>query len=448
MEQRYDVIVAGGGMAGVSAAVSAARHGASVLLVEQSAMLGGLGTSGLMTMVMASRRWFYGLGKELMDSLIADGAARVIDDYPVKDYTRIPFDAESMKRALDTMVLDSGAQVLMYSKITGIKMEKGSISALRVNGPMGDFTLRANIYIDATGDGMLAYYAGEQYDVGDENGNVQAPTMTAYYAGIDFERYEAFLKTYECKGNGIAKVNMIHDLAPKAVADGVLSVCDLHHPGIFRISPCFNVGVMNAGHVYGAECLSPEGLTRATIAGRKMAKEYLDFYRRYVPGFEKAYMVNTGSVLGLRETRRFKGRYVTTFADKAAYRKSDDAIMRFDGGAVSDVHASSADPKAYQAYYQLFTARQNLREDDWAELPYRSLLPQKTNNLILAGRCLSADRETQGQLRIMGYCFMMGQAAGTAAALAVQRSALPMEVDIAALQRTLFQDGVETKARA
>lgn len=445
MERRYDVIVAGGGMAGVSAAVAAARHGARVLLVEQSAMLGGLGTSGLMTMVMTSRRWFYGLGKELLSTLIAEGAARVIDDYPVRDYERIPFDGESMKRALDDLVLDSGAQMLLYSRITGVDLENGRIRALRVNGPTGDFFLRAPLYIDATGDGMLAYCAGERYHVGDENGQVQAPTMTAYYAGVDFERYEAFLKTYEGKGPGIAKVNMIHDLAPKAVAEGVLSVCDLHHPGIFRLSPCFNVGVMNAGHVYGAECLSPEGLTRATVGGRKMAKEYLDFYRRYVPGFEKAYMTNTGSTLGLRETRRFVGRYVTTFADKAAYRKFDDAVMRFDGGAVSDVHASSADPAAYQAYYKLFTARENLRENDWAELPYRSLLPVQTKNLLLAGRCLSADRKTQGQLRIMGYCFMMGQAAGTAAALAAKAGVSPEKVDVSALQKTLLQDGVETK---
>ena len=445
MEMRYDLVVAGGGMAGVSAAASAARHGLRVLLVEQSAMLGGLGTSGLMTMVMASRRWFYGIGREVLEGLISRGEARRIEDYPVKDYERIPFDGESMKRALDTLVLSSGAEVLLYSRITGIEMEKGRIVRLNVNGQTGDFSVAAEVFIDATGDGMLAYYAGERYDVGDENGSVQAPTMAAYYAGVDFDRYEAFLKTYEGKGEGIAKVNMIRDLAPRAVADGVLSVCDYHHPGIFRISPCFNVGVMNAGHVYGAECLSPEGLTKATMAGRRMAREYLEFYRRYVPGFEHAYLTNTGNCLGLRETRRFVGKYVTTFEDKAAYRKFDDAVMRYDGGAVSDVHASSADEKAYKEYYSLFTARQNLREDDWAELPYRSLLPAKTENLLLAGRCLSADRKVQGQLRIMGYCFMMGQAAGLAAALAVQGHVPPEQVDVGALQKLLKADGVETK---
>lgn len=445
MEKTYDLIVAGGGMSGVSAAVSAARSGLRALIVEQSSMLGGLGTSGLMTMVMTSRKWFYGIGREIMDALKKDGNARWIDDYPVKDYERIPFDAESMKRMLDDIVLESGTDVLLYSKITGIEMDGRRIRSLRVNGPTGDFTVEGKAFIDATGDGMLSYYAGEDYDLGDENGNTQAPTMTAYYAGVDFDRYEEFLKTY-ADGPAIPKVNMIRDLAPKAVADGVLSVCDFHHPGIFRISPCFNVGVMNAGHIYGADCLSPEGLTKATIAGRKMAQEYLNFYRRYVPGFEKAYMTNTCSYLGLRETRRIRGKYITTMADKAAYRKFDDAVMRFDGGAVSDVHASSADKKAYEEYYKLFTEqRKTVREDDWAELPYRSLLPAKTENLLLAGRCLSGDRGVQGQLRIMGYCFMMGQAAGTAAALAVKGGVLPAQVNVQALQSQLLRDGVQIK---
>lgn len=440
---KYEIIVAGGGMSGVAAAVAAGRQGKRVLLVEQSGMLGGLGTSGLMTMVMTSRKWFYGIGREILETLRDRGEARWIDDYPVKDYERIPFDAESMKRRLDEIVAESGAEMLLYTKIIGVKKDGDCISALQLNGPTGNFWAEADVFIDATGDGMLSFYAGEDFDLGDENGNTQAPTMTAYYAGVDFDRYEAFLKTFE-NGPAIPKVNMIRALVPKAVEDGVLSVCDLHHPGIFRISPCFNVGVMNAGHIYGADCLTPEGLTRATVAGRKMAKEYLDFYRRYVPGFEKAYMTNTCSYLGLRETRRIRGQYVTTFADKAAYRKFPDAIMRFDGGAVSDVHASSADKKAYEAYYQLFTAaRATVREDDWAELPYRSLVPMKTKNLLIAGRCLSADRQVQGQLRIMGYCFMMGQAAGTAAGIAINSGKMPPDIDVGALQQQLRKDGVE-----
>ncbi len=431
-------------MSGVAAAVAAGRKGLSVLLIEQSSMLGGLGTSGLMTMVMTSRHWFYGIGKEIIDRLIAEGNARIIEDYPVKDYNRIPFDAESMKLVLDDIVLTSGVDLLLYTKIIGVDQKAGNILGLFLADSEGNHYVEGKLFIDATGDAVLAYYAGEPVEIGDEEGNTQAPTMTAYYAGVDFDRYEEFLATY-AGGPKIPKVNMIHDLIPKAVADGVLSVEDYHHPGIFRISPCFNVGVMNAGHLYGADCLSAEGLTEATVKGRRMAREYLNFYRKYVPGFEHAYLTNTCSSLGLRETRRVVGQYVTTFEDKTNYRKFDDAIMRFDGGAISDVHASSADKDAYQAYYDLFSKREDVREDDWAELPYRSLLPQNTKNLLLAGRCLSADRKTQGQLRIMGYCFMMGEAAGLAAAQAIETNRLPGEIDVCRLQADLRENGVETK---
>lgn len=444
MAKEYDLIVAGGGMSGVAAAVAAGRKGLKVLLIEQSSMLGGLGTSGLMTMVMTSRHWFYGIGKEIVHRLIADGNARVIEDYPVKDYNRIPFDAESMKLALDEIVLDNGAELWLYTKIIGVDQKAGRIVGLFLADNEGSHYVEGRMFIDATGDAMLAYWAGEPFELGDENGNTQAPTMTAYYAGVDFERYEEFLSTY-AGGPKIPKVNMVHDLIPKAVADGVISVEDYHHPGIFRISPCFNVGVMNAGHIYGADCLSGEGLTEATVKGRRMAREYLNFYRKYVPGFEHAYLTNTCSSLGLRETRRVVGQYVTTFDDKTNYRKFEDAVMRFDGGAISDVHASSADKEAYQAYYDLFSKREDAREDDWAELPYRSLLPQNTKNLLIAGRCVSADRKTQGQLRIMGYCFMMGEAAGLAMAQAIRTNRLPGEIDVCRLQADLGENGVETK---
>lgn len=443
MKQQYDLIVAGGGMSGVAAAVAAGRKGLNVLLIEQSSMLGGLGTSGLMTMIMTSRHWFYGIGKEIIGGLMAEGKARIIDDYPVEDYDRIPFDAECMKLALDDIVVKSGVKLMLYTKIIGVEQEDGYITKLQLAGATGNFSVEGKIFVDATGYAMVAFYAGESFELGDENGNTQAPTMTAYYAGVDFERYEEFLKTY-ADGPAIPKVNMIHDLIPKAVKDGVVSVEDLHHPGIFRISPCFNVGVMNAGHVYGADCLSPEGLTDATVKGRKMAAEYLNFYRKYIPGFENAYLTNTGSYLGLRETRRVVGKYVTTFEDKSAYRKFEDAIMRFDGGAVSDVHASSPGKKAYQNYYNLFSKREGLKEDDFATLPYRSLLPQNTKNMLIAGRCVSADRKVQGQIRIMGYCFMMGEAAGLAAALAVRENKLPGEIDVTRLQAQLKANGVET----
>jgi hypothetical protein len=136
---------------------------------------------------------------------------------------------------------------------------------------------------------------------------------------------------------------------------------------------------------------------------------------------------------------------VVTFDDKSNYAKFDDAIMRFDGGAVSDVHSSSADPEAYKSYLALYRDRDKVKEEDYATLPYRSLLPKNTANLLVAGRCVSADRKTLGQIRLMGYCFMMGEAAGTAAALAVHTTDGAADaVDVATLQAQLKENGVLT----
>lgn len=439
----YDLIVAGGGMSGVSAAVTAANKGLKVLLIEQSAILGGMGTSGLITMVMTSKNWFYGLGKSLLKKMICEHTARYIENPLVKGFDYYPYDAEAMKRELDELILRSGIELLLCTKITGLKRKGKEISELELSGIEGMFSASAKTFIDATGDACLCRYAEEKVAYGDENKNIQAPSLIAYYSGIDFERYEKFLATFD-DGNSIPKIKMIHTLIPKAVEEKVVSICDFHHPGIFRINENSDVGVMNAGHIYGADCSCSKGITEAIIKGRKLAKEYLDFYKKYIPGFEHAYMTNTGSQLALRETFRLEGQYVTTFKDKAQYTKFPDAIMRFDGGATSDLHASSASEKDYNAYLKLFSKREGIRTDDYATLPFRSLKCVRTSNLIAAGRCVSADRETLGQIRIMGYCFMMGEAAGIAAYLAVKNDNNFDQISLTMLQQELLNLGIET----
>ena len=443
MNKNYDVIVAGGGVSGVSAAVSASRKGLSVLLIEQNSFLGGMGTSGLITMLMTSKNWFFGLGKTLIGDMITDGSARYIENPPVKGYDYYPFDAEGMKRKLDDIVISSGVDLLLYTKIVSLDKKDGKITRLNLVGMEGEWSVCGKVFVDATGDAYLCRLAGEKVLYGDQNGGIQAPTMVAYYSGIDFDKYERFLSTFD-DGVKVPKINMIHTLVPIAHEQGVISEIDLHHPGIFRISENSDVGVMNAGHVYGANCSSAKGMTEATVRGRKMAKEYLDFYRKFVPGFENAYMTNTGNSLALRESFRFEGKYVTTFQDKTDYVKFDDAIMRFDGGAVSDLHASSSDKQAYQSYLKLFSQREKVKSDDYATLPYRSTVGANTDNLLVAGRCVSADRETLGQIRIMGYCFMMGQSAGLASYLAVQNSATVDQINVKQLQRELLLQGIPT----
>lgn len=436
----YDVVVCGAGVAGVSAAVAAAKERKKVLLVERSGTLGGLATNGMVTVLMSSLSWFYGFGKELIQGLIEEGGAWHVPDPAVKGFDYYPFQPEAMKRRLEELVIESGVQLYLYTMVTGATTEGDRIRSVTLSFGGCSIEVEAQVFIDTTGGACLCQLAGEEILCGDENGDVQAPTMVSCYADVDFERYEAFLKTYE-DGIKPAKINMIHDLIPKAVEEGILWGVDLHHPGIFRHLPDASGGMMNAGHVYGADVFTPKGMTQATLEGRRQAHALLRFYRRYIPGFENAWIPTTGSELALRESGRVVGEYMIRFEDKSEYRKFPDSIMRFDGGAVSDVHASSASPEAYKAYVKLYGGRESVRRDDWAQLPYRCLLPKKNSNLLVAGRCISADRKTLGQIRLQSYCMMMGQAAGVAAALAEEGNV--KNVNVALLQQRLKQLGVE-----
>jgi len=432
MNDFYDVVVAGGGMAGVAATVAAARSGARTLLIEQGTMLGGMGTAGGVTHMIARTSNFGGIGRELMERLAETGGAE-----PFKP-ADIPYDLERMKLALDELVCESGAELLLYAKVIGVARDGNKITGLECCGQEGKFEVRGRCFVDCTGDAMLAHLAGEPCVVGDDEGRTQAPTLACHFVNVDWDAYRAFLKNY-----GDNTVAMIHDVLPRAVAAGDVRVADFHHPGVFRVNDTLTL--VNVGHVYGADCLSPAGLTAATLEGRRLAHEYLRFYQKYIPGFANAYLAFTASTLGIRETRRIVGQYTATFEDKSAYRKFDDAILRYEGGGESDLHASSPSKEDYQKYFKLFTVQCDHR-DDWADLPYRCLLPQKNKNLLVAGRCISTDRKVQGRLRVMGYCLMMGQAAGTAAAMCARENVACENADIPALQTALAKAGIPTKS--
>jgi hypothetical protein len=370
----YDVVIVGGGTAGIATAISAARRDMSVCLVEQTSMLGGMGTSGMMTAIIAPKKHFGGVGVEIVDRL------RQREGVPPNNspgnYGWVPYHNETMKRLLDDLILDSGVDLYLCTKLIGVQRSKNTLQGITVAGPDGNWGIRGSVFVDATGDGALSCYAGEDFELGDEQGNTQAPSMTAYYSHIDFDRFSAFVVS---EGGNYTEI--VHRLLPIAVQDGILSSVDLHHPGVFRIQK--DVAIVNVGHVYGADCASAKGLTMATIAGRKLATEYIAFYRRYIPGFENAVMTNTASWLGIRETRRIKGKYMLSHEDKANYRKFDDAVFRFGGGAKTDMHASTNSREDYLDYYRRFTSVEKRRDDDYCSFPYRSLVTGKNDNLYV-----------------------------------------------------------------
>jgi len=433
----FDVIVVGGGPAGIAATISAAKLGANVALIEQNGVLGGLGTSGLMSMYITPGG-ISGLGREIIDEVRERGQRITCSTRDQKHSDNIPFHAEAAKLVYDDLIDKCGATLFLYTKLIGQKFNGRTIEGIVVAGAEGLFYLGAKMFIDTTGDGYLSMLCGVPYVVGDDEGNTQAPTMVAYYSNIDRKKMQQFYKV-----NGDDHVKTMQKFIEKAYNDGVLPVKDMHHPGAFMISD--DMAVVNAGHVYGADCLTSRGLTKATIEGRKQAETYIKFYRKYIGGFENAQYAATGSVLGIRETRRVIGAYILCYDDKLNYRRFDDAVGRYPGGPGSDIHASSPDQKAYEKYYSLYTAIEETtipEKDRFYEMPYRALITNEVDNLLIAGRCASMDRKVNGQLRVMGPCFMMGQAAGTAAALCVKSGVAVKKLDVSALRETLVAGGM------
>lgn len=428
-----DIVVVGGGPAGITAAVSSARSGKKVCLIEQSSMLGGLGTSGLITvfapMTDGMNFLIGGIGKEIIDKLEKTGGIQPVN---IKDKNRFtPYDAEKLKVVYDSMVIESSVSLRFCTKLIGIKKTENDIDMVILAGPEGNFAIKAKIFIDASGDAALSCFSEAPFVVGDDKGNTQAPTLCSYYTNVDWTKYRKFRNDPSNSEWSIKKA------LETAFNEGILTTLDYHHPGVFRIND--NLAIANVGHVYGADCITSEGITKAIITGRKLAQEYINFYRKYVPGFENAILINTGSMLGVRETRRIIGEYVLNVNDFIERRSFDDEIGRFNYPV--DVHRSSSSKQDYEKFEKEFYNDLRYGIGESYGIPYRSLIPKSVSNLLVAGRCISADRNMQGSTRVMPCCFITGQAAGVAAALCVEYKTKPLMLDRSILRQELRKIG-------
>jgi len=440
IEETFDLIVAGGGPSGVAAAIAAGRMGLRVALVEQSGCLGGLGTSGLVNVLMpfadGEHTLMGGIGIEFAEALHARGFVPA-DVSPALwhqgERRSLPFNGEGLKLLMDEFVERAGAEIRFFNSLIDVVVEGREIRALVVSGKERLYAMRAPLYVDATGDATLSMMAGVPFELGGEEGETQAPTLCSAVAGIDSERYRRFVQETRRPGDWQPLIVPLE----QAIADGGFSEPEMHLPGIFLSGDGY--GMLNAGHVFGVDCLSDRDLTRAMIQGRRKAQEYVRFYRGYVEGCENLLHVATAAVLGVRETRRIVGEYVLSVDDFVARRTFDDEIGRFNYPI--DIHRSSPSLQDYEELVQEFTRGYRLGVGESYGIPYRSLVPRAVDNLLVSGRCISADRMVQGSLRVMPCCFITGQAAGTAAALCVQNAVAPRKLDIDLLRGVLREQG-------
>ncbi len=412
-----DVFVAGGGPAGIAAALAASRNGASVFLAEARGSFGGVGASGLVPAFAQ-----FGDGVNILASGIGyDIRKSISKDIPL-DVHWCMIRVEELKRAYDEAMSSSNAEFSFFTSVCDVVTDGDRIEYVVLTSKSGMFAVKAKIYIDCTGDGDLCALAGADYEIGDEKMNTMPPTLCSLWANIDFSKKHA---------SDSSRLE-------EAIADGVFTYADRHLPGMFPVDEQNGIGGGNIGHIFGTDPLDEHSLTRAMIWGRKSLLEYERYYKNYLEGFEKMTLVCTADMLGVRESRRIKCDYmlkISDFADRAVF---DDEIGRYCYAV--DIHVMTTDKSEYERFKNEYDKKYCYKDGESYGIPYRSLLPQSLSNVLVAGRCIGADRHMQASVRVMPGCFITGQAAGVAASIA-KDTENTRSVDIALLQQKLASIG-------
>ena len=440
-----DVLVVGGGPAGIAAAIASARHNAKTILLEQYGCVGGMATVGLVGPFMTSydtkgqEQIIKGIFQELVTRMVEEGGA--IDPSEVDagtDYVSFiveahhnatPFDPEVMKYVAMEMLLEAGVEVQLHTRLVNVLMKNKEIEYLVFADKAGLGLARAHIFVDTTGDGDLAAAAGNPFEKGrKEDGKMQPATMFMRIGNVDDERVTRWAKEHIQPGGG----RLFQNLVSQAREEGQFPEnLPREAVGMYR-QPRKGEWRINTSRILGIDGTDPHSLTTAEIEGRRQAKALLTFFRAYCPGMENVYLIDTAIQVGIRETRRIRGKYMLTKDDVQQGLRFDDAIARY--AFYLDIHNPSGGGQ--ETKQRLF-----IEGGPFFEIPYRCLVPSEIENLLIAGRCISADHQAHGATRIMPACFATGQAAGTAAAQAIQRQCKPEDIDVENLRNLLRKDG-------
>ena len=418
--EAYDVVVVGGGPAGCAAAAAAARDGARTLLVESANCLGGMGTSGLLNQWMSFTDW---------NRLIIRGYAEwifntcksAIPHAPALDCQ--PIDTELLKRVYDELVTSAGAEIRFHTQLASVETDKatGDVSAVLLASKAGLRAVTAKVYVDGTGDGDLAAWAGAPFHSGDEAGETMPTTLCFTLTNVDMYAYQHGPWLHPTVMNAILASKKFPDIPDDFLVPVVVG------PGMIGC---------NAGHQWEVDPSKPETVTRAILQGRRTAKAFRDALAEFHPqAFANAHLAITASALGVRETRRIVGDHILTLDDYYARRGFDDEICR--NAYYIDIHPRRGEKHgAVHADYKQFD------RGETHSIPYRCLTPKGLRNVLVAGRCISCDRPVQAAIRIMPVCLGTGEAAGAAAAMACNASTPDVHaVDTTALCRRLVAAG-------
>ncbi|MBQ6706236.1 MAG: FAD-dependent oxidoreductase [Clostridia bacterium] len=408
-----DVLVAGGGPAGVAAAVAAARQGKQVIIVEQSGTFGGSSMLACVPELMnfddGEKFICHGIGQEVFEELALQS------EYKREWYCIKP---EKLKRVYDKLILDAGVKVLFYTKLVDAVMDGGKIRQVVLSGVEGVYAVEAKMYIDCTGNAGLCALAGADYEYGDENGRAMSATLCSIWGGVDFSKKPRDANAYK-----------------QAYADGIFSQYDTALPGIKPNFPEIGVGEGNIGHSFGVDDTDTESLTEATFTGRRILPEYEVYYHKYVAGCENAQLIKSADFIGIRESRRVKCLYKLNKDDFFKKESFPDEIGRY--SYPIDIHPMTSDEQGMKDFYQAVSMKHEA--GGTYSIPYRSLVPERHENLLVAGRTIGTDHYMQATTRVIPCCYITGQAAGVAAAVCVEDNTDVRTADVKKIQSRLPQ---------
>lgn len=418
--KKYDLIVVGGGFAGFGAAVAAAREGVKTLLIERTNALSGAANTGLVLPFMPYRCVMghdeegkpivkclsEGIFKEIVDKL------RQAERVDARGYY---FDNEYLKLVMNRMAIEAGVELLFNATVCSAVREGNSVKSVTVVGRGQTFKIEADYFIDATGDANLISMTGFPFKVGREGDSLCQPmTLCFRLAGVDVEEFHKIFRTemqeryLEWQKAGKIRNPRENILPFRTLIDGVLH---LNTTRIVKLDPTDMLQV-----------------TKAEIEAREQVFEMLELFKSF-DCCKNAQVVSTACEIGTRESRMIEGEYVLTGRDLLSLCRFDDSIAL--GNYDIDIH----NPEGSGTSHHYF------KEGEFYEIPYRSLIPKNSENVLVAGRCVSCDHEAQASIRIMPIVCTLGQAAGTAIAVAKNKKTNVKDVDIKELQNTLRQNG-------
>ncbi len=420
-----DVVVCGGGPAGLAAALAAARAGASVVLVESYGFAGGMASAGLVRtlagMGLNGTRIVGGFAWQMVQRLIPLSGV-----YVDPTFDSIALDSEAVKHVADQMLAAAGIRLLLHTMATDVVVADGMVSAVLVENKSGRGAVVGKVFIDATGDGDICARAGCGFMLGRPlDGNMLPMTLVFRLGGVDGGKLDALWRGQMSKGY---HQDHIRQKMQAAYESGTLPLFGgpwirTYGEGVTRRDQLF----VNATRL-GGNAADADDLTAAEIKGRHDAWEFMAFLRTQIPELADCYLAETAAHMGIRETRHFQGDYELGAEDVLAGNRPYDTIAL--GGHPIDIHSPDGDSKQRLV---------------WLEkpygIPYRCLLPKGVSNLLMAGRMVSATHEAHATLRVMGTAMAMGEAAGFAAALAAAGDAQVRGIAVGQLQAHIRDNG-------